>query len=172
MQKPACAIVIPTYRGASLTRACVAAIRENPPRDCEWEIIIVDDGSDDTGLDGVEDEDGRVRLIRLTQNSGFAVACNTGAAEAADCEYLVFLNNDTLPSPGWLDALVREAALHPNAAAVGARLLFPNGTVQHAGVAIGRDGWPRHLYTLFPGEHPAVTRPKRVAAVTAACILV
>jgi len=172
MQKPTCAIVIPTYRGASLTRACIAAICESPPRDCEWEILIVDDGSDDPGLDGIEDEDGRVRLIRLAQNSGFAVACNTGAAEAANCEYLVFLNNDTLPSPGWLDALVREATLHPNAAAVGARLLFPNGTVQHAGVAIGRDGWPRHLYTMFPGEHPAVTRPKQVAAVTAACILV
>jgi GT2 family glycosyltransferase len=171
-QKPACAIVIPTYRGASLTRACVAAISESPPRDCEWEIIVVDDGSGEGGLDGLEDEEGRVRLIRLPQNSGFAVACNKGAAAAGDCDHFVFLNNDTLPTPGWLDALVREAALHPNAAAVGARLLFPNGSVQHAGVAIGQDRWPRHLYTLFPGEHPAVTRPKRVAAVTAACMLV
>jgi GT2 family glycosyltransferase len=171
-QKPACAIIIPTYQGASLTRACIAAIRESPPSDCEWRIIVIDDGSGEDGLDGLSGEDSRVCLIRLPQNSGFSVACNTGAAEATDCEYLVFLNNDTLPVPGWLDALVREATLHPDAAAVGARLLFPNGTVQHAGVAIGQDGWPRHMYTFFPGEHPAVTRPKRVAAVTAACILV
>jgi GT2 family glycosyltransferase len=172
VHKPACAIVIPSYRGASLTRACVVAICERPPSECEWEIVIVDDGSEDRDLDRLVDEYDRVGLIRLEQNSGFAVACNTGAAAAGACDYLVFLNNDTLPVPGWLDALVREASLHPDAAAVGARLLFPNGTVQHAGVAIGRDGWPRHLYTLFPGEHPAVTRPKRVAAVTAACILV
>jgi GT2 family glycosyltransferase len=171
-QKPTCAIIIPTYRGASLTRACVTTICENPPRDCEWKITVVDDGSGDRGLDSLADEYGRVHLIRLPQNGGFAAACNTGAAEATDCKYLVFLNNDTLPVPGWLDALVREATLHPTAAAVGARLLFPNGTVQHAGVAIGQDGWPRHLYTLFPGEHPAVTRPKQVAVVTAACILV
>ncbi len=170
--KPACAIIIPTYRGATLTRACVAAILESPPTECDWRIIVVDDGSGRDGLDGLPEEDGRLRLMRLAQNSGFSVACNTGAAEASHCDYLTFLNNDTLPLSGWLDALVREAELHPNAAAIGARLLYPNGAIQHAGVAIGLDGWPRHLYTLFPGEHPAVTQPKRVAAVTAACMLV
>lgn len=171
-ERPSCAVVIPTYRGASLTSACVAAIIGSPPQDCDWRIIVVDDGSGEGRQDNLEDADGRVKVLYLAQNSGFAVACNSGAAEAEDCDYLVFLNNDTLPLVGWLDALVAEAERHPDAAAVGARLLFPNGTIQHAGVAIGQDRWPRHLYTLFPGEHPAVMRPKRVAAATAACLLV
>jgi GT2 family glycosyltransferase len=106
------------------------------------------------------------------ENRGFAISCNDGAAAADDCEYLVFLNNDTVPTAGWLDALVNHAAKTPSAAAVGAKLLFPNGEVQHAGVMISQDGWPRHLYAGFPGEHPAVNRSRVVAAATAACLLV
>ena len=102
----------------------------------------------------------------------FAGACNAGAAAAGGSDYLVFLNNDTIPLAGWLDALVAEAESDESVAAVGARLLYPNGQVQHAGVVIGQDGWPHHLYAGFPGEHPAVTRKKDITAVTAACLLV
>jgi hypothetical protein len=63
---------------------------------------------------------------------------------------VVLLNNDTTPHPGWLDALVGCAVEHPAAAAVGARLLHLDGTVQHAGVVIGRDRLPHHAYAGFP----------------------
>src|SRR6185436_19309609 len=52
------------------------------------------------------------------------------------------------------------------------KLLYPDGSVQHAGVVIGRDRWPHHLYAGFPGEHPAVQRGRPVSAVTAACMLI
>ncbi len=114
-------------------------------------------------------------MVALDVNGGFATACNAGAAQAGTVDWLVFLNNDTIPIAGWLDALLDGVEREPDGdevGIVGAKLLFPNGTVQHAGVAIGRDRWPRHLYTGFPGEHEAVNRPKRLAAVTAACMLV
>jgi GT2 family glycosyltransferase len=106
------------------------------------------------------------------RNRGFAAACNTGADAAGEQDYLAFLNNDTMPIAGWLDALVDVCEDNPRASAVGAKLLFPDGTVQHAGVAIAQNGWPRHLYAGFPENHPAVNRVRRMPAVTAACMLV
>ena len=97
----------------------------------------------------------------MTRNTGFAGACNTGARAAGACDYLVFLNNDTIPAAGWLDALVAEAEGDDQVAAVGAKLLFPNGQVQHAGIVIHQNGLPYHVYAGFPGHHPAVNRPSR-----------
>ena len=66
---------------------------------------------------------------------------------------------------------LRRGAIPP-AAAVGAKLLYPTGTVQHAGVVIGQDGYPHNLYAGFPADHPAVNRSRRLQAVTGACMLV
>jgi hypothetical protein len=71
-----------------------------------------------------------------------------------------------------LDALVSYAAEHPAAAAVGSKLLYPNKTIQHAGVVIRYDRWPRHVYTGFPADHPAVNKSRRFQSVTAASILI
>lgn len=170
--RPQCAVVIPTWNGAHLLSTCLEALLSHPPQRCDWRVIVVDDASTDgtaRRFDGIHEH---VSVVALERNSGFAAACNAGAEAAGDVEHLVFLNNDTVPVAGWLDALVEDAEAHPEAGAVGARLLYPDGTVQHAGVAIGQDRWPHHLYVGFPGEHPAVLRPKRVVAATAACLLV
>jgi GT2 family glycosyltransferase len=81
------------------------------------------------------------------------------------------LNNDTVPTPGWLSALVNYAVQHPAAAVVGAKLLFPNDTVQHAGVVIGLNSLPHHIYAGFPADHPATSVSRRFQIVTAACTL-
>jgi GT2 family glycosyltransferase len=170
---PHVGVVIPTYNGAHVLRACLEALLQAPPRACTWTIVVVDDaGSDRTPQLLAEYEDRGVRAVVHAVNQGFAHACNSGAAAVPEADHVVFLNNDTLPVDGWLDELVRDAAEHPEAGAIGARLLYPDGTIQHAGVAIGQDRWPRHLYPGFPGEHPAVLRPKELVAVTAACVLI
>jgi GT2 family glycosyltransferase len=169
---PQCAVVIPTFDGAHLLSTCLETLLANPPSDCTWRIVVVDDASTDRTPELLAAYGDAITSVRQPRNQGFAHACNAGAGAAGDVDHLVFLNNDTVPVAGWLDALVADAAAHPEAAAIGAKLLFPDGTVQHAGVAIGHDGWPHHLYTGFPGEHPAVDRDKRVVAATAACLLV
>jgi GT2 family glycosyltransferase len=113
----------------------------------------------------------RIRLRTNERNLFFATACNQGA-EMARGEYLVFLNNDTVPLRGWLDALVRHAETHQRAGLVAGKLLYPNGTVQHAGMAICQDGWPRLIYVGFPADHPAVSRSRRMQVVSGACNLV
>jgi GT2 family glycosyltransferase len=167
---PRCSIVIPVHDRAGLTRRCLEAILGDPPR-TSFEIVVVDDASADETPELLSRQPETVRSLRRDANGGFAVACNDGAAMARG-ELLVFLNNDTEPRTGWLDALVAHADAHPGVAAVGAKLLFPDDTVQHAGVVICQDGRPRHLYAGFPADHPAVQKPRAFQAVTAACMLV
>src|SRR5258705_12380858 len=122
-----CSIIIPVFNHAALTRQCLAALEGEPA-----ETIVVDDASTEPVAS----------TIRHETNTGFAQSCNDGAA-AARGQFLVFLNNDTIPQPGWLDALTRYADTHPAAAVVGAKLVYPAGTIQHAGVVICQDRYPR-----------------------------
>ncbi len=170
MTNPRCSIVIPVRDRAGLTARCLETILADPPR-TTFEVVVVDDASEDATPELLARQPALVRALRRDRNGGFAVACNEGAATAHG-ELLVFLNNDTQPRAGWLDALVAYADAHPAAGVVGARLLYPDETVQHAGVVICQDGRPRHLYAGFPAGHPAVTRARVLQAVTAACMLV
>jgi GT2 family glycosyltransferase len=165
-----CSIVIPVYDKAGLTRLCLDALLANPPK-VDYEIVVVDDGSTDSTRSALARYGDAVKVVSHEQNLGFAASCNDGAA-ASEGEYLVFLNNDTTPMSGWLDALVDYADEHPRAAVVGSKLLFPNDAIQHAGVVFCAQGKPRHIYAGFPMGHPAVNKSRRFQAVTFACALV
>jgi GT2 family glycosyltransferase len=166
---PRASVVVPVHGRAGLTRRCLETVLADLPDRCE--IVVVDDASADDTPRTLESFGAAIRVLRLEENGGFAVACNAGAEVAAG-EHLVFLNNDTEPRAGWLEALLRHAEEHPLAEVVGARLLYPTGVVQHAGIAFGQDGYPHNLYAGFPVDHPAVNRPRRLQAVTGACMLV
>jgi len=170
--RPRCAIVIPSYNGAHLLSTCLASLLAHPPEGCEWQAIVVDDASSDGTVERFRDYDERVSVVARERNGGFAETCNDGARAAGDVDHLLFLNNDTVPIPGWLDTLVAAAEDRPEAAIFGSKLLFPDGTIQHAGIAIGEDRWPHHIYAGFPGDHAAVNSARAMIAVTAACMLV
>jgi GT2 family glycosyltransferase len=166
-------IVIPVHGRAALTERCLHLLASQS-LGVDAEIIVVDDASTDETpqlLRVLVDGGMPLRVVSHDVNTGFAGACNDGAAVATG-EHIVFLNNDTEPRHGWLRALVDEADAHPAAAAIGAKLLFPDGTVQHAGVVIGQDRNPHHVYAGLPGDHPAVNRSRPFQVVTAACMLV
>ena len=166
-----CSIVIPVYGRAALTQQCLDMLLASTPERAELEIVVVDDGSTDGTPTMLESYGDRIRIVRHARNKGFGVACNDGAA-AASGEWLVLLNNDTQPQPGWLDALLAYAADRERVGVVGAKLLFENDTVQHAGVVFTRDRHARHVYSGFPAAHPAVNRSRRFQAVTGACALI
>ena len=168
---PRTSVVIPVHNWASLTRQCLDALFDTPSGTEDVEIVVVDDASSDATPETLAAYGSRIRTVHHPTNTGFGRACNDGAAAATASEYLVFLNNDTIPQPGWLGALIAECEAYPRAAVVGSQLLFPNGTIQHAGVVICQDGYPRHVYSGFPAHHPAVNKARRFQAVTAACAL-
>ncbi len=134
---PTASIVIPVYNHADQTLACLRALAEHPPR-TPVEIIVSDDGSSDATQPWLARIEG-LRYHRRTENGGFIAACNEGAALARG-RYLVFLNNDTIPQPGWLDALLGTFADHPEAGLVGAKLVYPSGLLQEAGGVVFSDG--------------------------------
>jgi GT2 family glycosyltransferase len=162
-------VVVPVHGKSGLTRHCLDQLlgQELP---AGTRLLVVDDASRDDTAAVLASYGERIDVVVLPENVGFGAACNRGV-EAAGTELVVLLNNDTTPHPGWLHALVREAGQHPAAAAVGARLLHLDGTVQHAGVVFGRDRLPHHVYAGFPGDHPAVVRSRAFQVVTGACLL-
>ncbi|NOT88992.1 MAG: glycosyltransferase [Lysobacter sp.] len=134
---PAASIVIPVYNQFAHTLACLRALAAHPPA-IPFEVIVVDDGCSDETATALPQIAG-VRYHRRAQNGGFIAACNDGASLARG-DHLVFLNNDTIPQPGWLDALLDTFDAHPDAGLVGAQLLYPDGRLQEAGGVVFADG--------------------------------
>ncbi|MGY1459732.1 glycosyltransferase [Luteimonas sp. A534] len=134
---PVASIVIPVYGQFAHTLACLRALAAHPPR-APFEVLVVDDGSGDETPELLPRVEG-LRYHRRAANGGFIAACNDGAALARG-RYLVLLNNDTVPQPGWLDALLDTFDTHPDAGLAGAQLLYPDGRLQEAGGVVFNDG--------------------------------
>ncbi|WP_454061345.1 glycosyltransferase [Candidatus Nitrospira salsa] len=166
-----CSIVIPVFNKVELTQQCLIQLA-NVTDGVSYEIIVVDNHSSDGTREFLETLDGDVQIIRNSENLGFAKGCNQGA-RASRGRYVVFLNNDTIPQPGWLQALVKEASAHSDVAIVGSKLLYPDNTVQHAGIVFNRkSGLPGHWANGVKKDSPLVSQRKQFKAVTAACMLV
>jgi GT2 family glycosyltransferase len=164
-------IIIPVFNKVELTRQCLTTLASLTTMP-EYEVIVVDNASTDGTAEFLAELGGDVQVIRNQENYGFATACNQGA-KAASGEFLLFLNNDTIPTEGWLNALVDEVERHPDVAVVGSKLLYEDGTIQHAGVAFSRNMFgPYHIYQKLPADSPMVNRRREFQCVTAACMLV
>jgi GT2 family glycosyltransferase len=114
------------------------------------------------------------RLLHFPGPFNFS-AINNFAVEQTECPWLLFLNNDVEITDGeWLSAMA-EHVQRPEVGAVGARLLYPNGTIQHAGVVLGVGGIAQHAFRGFPSEDPGVNRQLQVtrnySSVTGACLM-
>ena len=137
-------IIVPVWNKLDFTRRCVARIRETTP-DHLYELVFVDNGSTDGTaefLAGSGGLDGNVTVITNATNLGFVEASNQGA-RVAKGRFLIFLNNDTEPQPGWMEALLEMAIADPGIGAIGSKLVYPDGRLQEAGGMIFQDasGW-------------------------------
>lgn len=177
--RPLISILIPTRDRLAFLQRCVESILEKTTYP-DYEILIVDNHSQDAEavewLAAVESMgDDKIRVLRYPYPFNFS-AINNRAAEQARGEYLVLLNDDTaILQVDWLDNLLNHA-LRPEVGVVGAKLFYPDGTVQHAGMVLGLNGAASHVFSGEPatanGYMQRLIVDQNYSAVTAACLMV
>ncbi len=171
-------IIIPTFNRLDMTQRCLESLAKQRSK-YNVEIIVVDNASTDGTADFLkaEAEAGRLRALVNPENRGFSKACNQGTQAAAG-RHLLFLNNDTEVQPGWLEPLVETLDADERVSAVGSKLLFPDRSIQHAGVAVLEDRQlpdplvARHIHYRKSENAPEANQPQTLQALTAACLLI
>lgn len=132
-------IIVPVYNKWALTRACLNSLLiAGRATGLRYEVIIADDGSDDETLQAGELYP-NLKVVRTSRNSGFLMNCKHAAAHACG-RHILFLNNDTVVLPGWLEPMVRALDEDPRIAIAGSRLLYPDGSIQETGAVLFSDG--------------------------------
>lgn len=185
--KPLVSIIIPTKDQFKYIKRCLNSVREKTTYE-NIELIIVDTGSTDQKVWDLYDRyikiNQRTKVVKWTEIFNFASACNFGAGEAKG-EYLLFLNNDTeVITPTWVEDMLGYAQ-QKEIGAVGCKLLYPDGKLQHGGIVLGvggMNGTPGiagHYFPAFtenPPQDPAmltyVGGTRNFTSVTAASVMV
>lgn len=162
-------IVIPLYNKADLTKACLESI-EATKGETPFRIILVDNGSTDQTSELLEAWSDRATIVKPGENLGFARGNNLGASKG-DSPYILFLNNDTVAEPGWLDRLFETIDGEAGIGVVGAKLLYPNRTIQHAGIEIV-NGTPDHVHRNAAEGDPNASVSRDLDMVTGACLMI
>jgi GT2 family glycosyltransferase len=167
--EPRVSIIIAVYNRVGHTYRCLKSILEKTS-DIPFEIIVVDDGSTDE-TKRLSEKVRNIQLIRSEFNLGFVRECNRGA-EKARGEYLLFLNNDTEVSEGWLKAMVGLMENDRTVGVVGAKLVFPEGFLQEAGSIVWSDGMTSGYGRGEDPESPSFCYQKEVDYCSGACLLI
>jgi GT2 family glycosyltransferase/glycosyltransferase involved in cell wall biosynthesis len=170
-----CTVVIPTLNHVDLVVQAVTSCRRFLPPKAEVEFVVVDDGTrDPTILDELRQKSRELgfELLYNHQNLGFSATVNHGVRHARG-RYVLLCNNDIVFFQPWLEAIDKAFGADPELGILGAKLLFPNGSVQHAGVdkVPGLLRW-HHTYHGWPGDHPRVNHSRYVWSVTGALFTV
>jgi GT2 family glycosyltransferase len=172
-------IIIPTRDHGDDVDLCLRSLFERSSYQ-DVEVIVIDNGSRDRRsleqfASWAEREPERLKLVPYDVPFNFSRINNYGVSVSSG-DYLLFLNNDTeIITTDWIEAML-EQAQRPAIGAVGAKLLYPDNTIQHAGVIVGLGGVAGHSHKYFPSDAPGyfytLQTVNNFSAVTAACLMV
>lgn len=178
---PKVSIIIPTKDKVSLLQKCINSII-NKTNYKNYEIIVVDTGSIEPStlkyFNSIK-TNSKISILTIADNLFNYSKVNNNASTKAKGEYLLFLNNDTeVVNPQWLEELLALGQL-PHVGPVGAKLLYPNKKIQHAGIELLSNGWPHHFSINYP-DAESYSFPylnykdiiKNPSAVSGACLLI
>tara|TARA_B100001057_G_scaffold500273_1_gene614446 strand:+ start:3457 stop:6180 length:2724 start_codon:yes stop_codon:yes gene_type:complete len=176
-KKPLVSIIIPTRDNARVLQRCLETLRERTLYE-NYEVLIIDnDSKDPATLEALRFEDEHSNQNVLSYHGAFNYsAINNFAADKADGECLVLLNDDIeIIEEEWLEELLVHA-LREEIGAVGCKLFYPDGAIQHAGILIGYCGVAgeigKGLPNDFPGQMQRANLVQNVSAVTGACLAI
>jgi GT2 family glycosyltransferase len=170
--QPKVSIIIPTKDKPQLLRACIESIRENSNYS-NYEILIVDNSSIEPETKDLlaQYESEGLSILQYPGTFNYSAICNFSATKATG-DYLCFLNNDTeVVSSNWLSSMVEHASKE-STGIVGAVLSYPNGSIQHMGIALGYTGIAGHPYRGESKDQRVPENCFQVSAVTFACAVV
>jgi len=172
--KPLVSIIIPFRDQKEVLGTCIKSIL-HLTKYSNYEILLVNNQSaDETGryVKNLVEKNGNIHMMEYNQEFNFS-DMNNKAVEQARGEYVIFLNNDTeITQTDWIECML-EYAQQESVGAVGCRLVYPNGAIQHAGVIVGLGGIAAHPFIGQRGGaygFPEVVR--EYSAVTAACMMI
>ena len=172
---PLVSVIVPTRDRWRLLRQCLSSLEERTSYS-RYEIIVLDnDSSEPETLNYLQSVANKWRVYQWPGLFNFAAINNFGAAQAKG-DYLLFLNNDIqVIRADWLTAML-EQAQRPEVGAVGAKFLYPDGRIQHAGLVLGVGGVAGHAFKYSPGNalnyFGLADVVRNCSAVTAACMMV
>ncbi len=174
---PLVSVIVPTRDRARLLRSCIEGVLHRTAYR-NIEVLILDNDSTERETFALFDElrtDERVRVLPFPGPFNYSAINNQGVAEARG-ELILLLNNDIeVIGPDWLTEMVSQA-IRPEIGAVGAKLLYPNGLIQHGGVLVGLGSVAGHQFQFTPAASPGYSGllglSRDILAVTGACLLV
>lgn len=174
--KPLVSVIIPNKDEKETLQTCLEMLEKNTGYQ-NFEIIIVENNSTtDEIFRYYKELSGNRKIHLLRWGKGFNYsAINNFAAAHAKGEYLLFLNNDVKSiNPDWLEEML-GVCQRPEVGGVGAKLIYPDNTIQHAGCVIGMGGIAGHMFVDMPADHTGYLHKasllQDMSAVTAACLL-
>ncbi|GAA0889901.1 glycosyltransferase [Rhodanobacter soli] len=168
-EQPLVSVIIPVHGKLAYTVACLRSLARHGAQ-APFEVIVVDDASPDASTAALA-QIGGLRLLRNAANLGFIGSCNAGAT-AARGEFLLFLNNDTQVTSGWLDALLHCFAERADCGIAGSRLVYPDGRLQEAGGLVFADGSCWTTGRFQPRSMPLFRCRREVDYVSGASLLI
>jgi GT2 family glycosyltransferase/glycosyltransferase involved in cell wall biosynthesis len=168
VDRPVVSIVVPAHDNWRYTHLCLRAVSEHTGGPT-YEVVLADDDSHDETATGGNVLEGVVHLADGIRR-GYLESCNN-AARYARGEFIVFLNNDTVVQPGWLEAML-ELVRDGSVGVVGPKLVYEDGRLQEAGGIIWRDGSAENFGRDGDPDAPDVNYVKEVDYISGACMLV
>jgi GT2 family glycosyltransferase len=168
-EKPRVSIVIPVYNEYRMTIFCLQSLL-GMTSDVEYEVILADDASSDL-TSTIGERILGIEIVRAEQNLGFLNNCRNGASHARG-EYVLFLNNDTAFTEGWLSNLIDVLDNDPRAGIVGPMLIFGSGRLQEAGGIIWQDASGWNFGRTDDPASPEYNYVKETDYVSGACLLI
>lgn len=134
---PEVSIIIPGYGKADYTLRCLKSLMTSGIGS-RFEVLVVEDASGDRSAEALRQVEG-IQLVWNDENLGFLRSCNKAVAMSKG-EFIYLLNNDTIVTPGAVNALVNAARMRPDAGILGSKLIYPNGSLQEAGGVVWSNG--------------------------------
>ena len=169
IDSPKVSIVIPVHNKFELTYHCIASLILSY-NETSYEVIVVDDLSTDLTTD-IEQYIKNVRMVKNSTNLGFLLS-STAGAELATGEYIVFLNNDTEVTTGWLDSLLGVFERFNDVGIAGSKLIYPTGKLQEAGGIIWGNGKPWNVGNGGNAEDPQFNYTRQVDYLSGAALMI